>query len=268
VAVAPNTAYTARRGTVTIAGQVVEVLQAAPAAAVSAASFAPNTLAMESIGAVFGAELSLHTAVATPHPLPDTLAGTRVAFFTPSGEMRFALLFFISPAQINFQVPTDVAQGKTLLFVIHTNEAVASTSLFTQAVSPGLFAANANGQGVASGLALRIKADGSQSYEPLARYDAAQQRYVAVPINLGPATDRVFLVLFGTGFRHRSSLSAETVTIGGVNAEVLYAGAQGAFVGLDQLNLALLRALAGRGEVEIAGMAETTKFNQLRETIQ
>jgi uncharacterized protein (TIGR03437 family) len=47
-------------------------------------------------------------------------------------------------------------------------------------------------------------------------------------------------------------LSAVTATIGGVPA-VLYAGAQGTYVGLDQVNLGpLSTSLAGRGEVPIS----------------
>ena len=44
--------------------------------------------------------------------------------------------------------------------------------------------------------------------EPLARYDTAQNRFVAVPIDLGPEGDQVFLSLFGTGWRFRSAESA------------------------------------------------------------
>ena len=37
-----------------------------------------------------------------------------------------------------------------------------------------------------------------------------------------------------------------------MNAEVLYVGTQGGFVGLDQANLRLPRSLLGRGEVNVA----------------
>jgi uncharacterized protein (TIGR03437 family) len=63
--------------------------------------------------------------------------------------------------------------------------------------------------------------------------------------------DQVFLIGYGTGIRYRSSLSAVTATIGGTNADVSFAGAQPAFVGLDQLNLAVPRSLAGRGAVDV-----------------
>jgi uncharacterized protein (TIGR03437 family) len=39
--------------------------------------------------------------------------------------------------------------------------------------------------------------------------------------------------------------------LGGTPVEALYAGLQPTFVGLDQINVRLLRSLAGRGEVEV-----------------
>jgi len=57
------------------------------------------------------------------------------------------------------------------------------TALVTM-VAPGLFAANGDGQSVAAGVALRIKADGSQSFEPIARFDPGQNRFVAAPNSL------------------------------------------------------------------------------------
>ncbi len=57
------------------------------------------------------------------------------------------------------------------------------------------------------------------------------------------------LLLFGTGFRGRSG--AVRATIGGENAEVLFAGPQGDFVGLDQINVRLPRSLSGRGGVTV-----------------
>ena len=42
--------------------------------------------------------------------------------------------------------------------------------------------------------ALRLKVDDSQSFEPIARFDPTQNKFVAVPIDLGPATEQVFLI--------------------------------------------------------------------------
>ena len=113
-----------------------------------------------------------------------------------------------------------------------------------------------------------VKADGTQIYEPIARFDQAQNKFVAVPIDLGPdlgnATDQVFLLLFGTGFRNRSALSAVTCKIGGTDAEVLYAGLQGDFVGLDQSNVRIPRSLKGRGEVDVVMTVDGKAANTVR----
>ena len=58
-------------------------------------------------------------------------------------------------------------------------------------------------------------------------------------IDMGPDTDQVYLVLFGTGIRYRSSLSNVTVDIGGAFASVEYAGAQGTFPGVNQVSLTI-----------------------------
>jgi uncharacterized protein (TIGR03437 family) len=111
---------------------------------------------------------------------------------------------------------------------------------------------------------LRVRADGAQVYEPIGRFDAAQNRLVAVPIDLGPAGDQVFLILFGTGFRFRGALSAVSATVDGVSSEVLFAAEQEALAGVDQINLRLPRTLAGRGDVEVALIVEGRRANAVR----
>jgi uncharacterized protein (TIGR03437 family) len=119
-----------------------------------------------------------------------------------------------------------------------------------------------------AGVALRVKADQRQSFEPVVRFDQVSGQFVAEPIDLGPGTDQVFLVLFATGLRHRSALTAVRVKIGGVDAEALYAGPQGSFIGLDQLNVLLPRSLAGRGEVVVSVTADGMATNNLKVAIQ
>jgi uncharacterized protein (TIGR03437 family) len=97
---------------------------------------------------------------------------------------------------------------------------------------------------------------------------SAQNRFVAAPIDLGPEGEQVILILFGTGFRLRSSLSATWLSIGGVNVEVLYAGAQGDFVGLDQVNARLPRSLIGRGEVNVAATMDGKSANPMMIRVQ
>jgi uncharacterized protein (TIGR03437 family) len=67
----------------------------------------------------------------------------------------------------------------------------------------------------------------------------------ATPIVLGVDTP-VYLSLYGTGIRNRSSLAGVTVTIDGISVPVLYAGPQQT-EGLDQVNVLLILSLRGGG---------------------
>jgi len=89
-----------------------------------------------------------------------------------------------------------------------------------------------------------------------------------VPVDVSVAGDQVFLVLFGTGIRFRSSLSNVTATIGGTPVSVQYAGPQGTFVGLDQLNIALPASLVGRGEADLVLTADGQIANTIRVNIK
>ena len=66
-----------------------------------------------------------------------------------------------------------------------------------------------------------------------------------IPIDFGPPTDELFLLLFGTGLRGRTSLASVRVTIGEGDAPVKYGGPQGEFAGLDHVNVRLPRSLSG-----------------------
>jgi uncharacterized protein (TIGR03437 family) len=60
----------------------------------------------------------------------------------------------------------------------------------------------------------------------------------------------VFLVLFGTGVRNAAMV---TCSIGGANFPVSFAGAQGSFAGLDQINVEITAVPAGATELNIIG---------------
>ncbi|MFN8003930.1 MAG: hypothetical protein U0X75_23285 [Acidobacteriota bacterium] len=223
-----------------------------PVASVSAASYAGAELASEAITAAFGDKLATEVRVASTTPLPTTLAGTTVRVRDSAGDERFAPLFFVAPTQINYQVPQGSTSGPATITVNSSDGTVSTGTLNIATVAPGLFAANANGRGVAAAVVLRVKENGAQTFEAISRFDAAQNGFVTVPIDLGPATDQLFLILFGTGTRFRSGLSGVSATIGGANSEVLYVGPAEGYVGLDQINLRIPRSLGGRGVVTVA----------------
>ncbi len=233
-------------------------------ASVSAASFTGQSLASEAIVAAFGQNLATQLAVADTLPLPTTLAGTTVKVRDSAGVERLAPLFFVAPGQVNYQIPAGTAAGEATVTIIAGDGHVSTGMINIDAVAPGLFSASASGQGVAAAVVLRVKADGRQSYEPAAQYDAAQNRFVALPIELGEGGDQVFLILFGTGFRHQRDLAAVALKLGDVETEALYAGPQGDYEGLDQLNLRIPRSLAGSGEIDVRLNVDGREANRVR----
>jgi uncharacterized protein (TIGR03437 family) len=218
--------------------------------AVSAASYG-STLAPSAICSAFGAQLATETQAANTTPLPTALAGTSLMIRDSEGVERLAPSFFVSPTQVNFQVPPEVATGKASIAVTSGDNTISFGAVNIAKVAPGIFTANSSGRGLAAAVVLRITANGTQSYEAMTRFDSASGQIVAVPIDLGASTDQVFLLLFGTGMSNIGN-STPNVGIGGINAPVIYVGAQGSFVGLDQINISLPKSLAGRGEVELS----------------
>ncbi len=145
--------------------------------------------------------------------------------------------------------------------VNRNDRAIAAGSMFVELVAPSIFTADSSGAGLAAAVALRVKPDGSQIFEPVARFDATQNRFVAVPIDLSDASDQVFLVLFGMGIRLRSDISRVSAKVGGENAEVLFAGFQGFLQGVDQINMRLSPTLRGRGDVPVELTADGKTAN-------
>lgn len=83
------------------------------------------------------------------------------------------------------------------------------------------------------------------------------------PIDVG-ASPPPYLILYGTGIRGAAQ-SSTRVRIGNVDAPVLYAGAQGTYAGLDQVNAALPAGLKGRGQlvVIVSVNGQATNMGQL-----
>ncbi len=74
--------------------------------------------------------------------------------------------------------------------------------------------------GVAAGIAVTAGADGSQTSQLAFECGATPGSCFAVPLDLGSETDQVVLVLFGTGLRGRSDLSAVSATVRGEDIPV------------------------------------------------
>jgi uncharacterized protein (TIGR03437 family) len=146
-------------------------------------------------------------------------------------------LFFVSPGQINFQVPNNNAPNTFTLTVLQGVRTV-TIQMQVRPFAPGLF--STNGQG--TGQAATVIANTATLVAP-----------VGTTADSRPAKPGEFLSIYCTGLGATnpppvlgsatpiSPLSTTSVTpvvtIGGVNARVIFSGLAPGFVGLNQVNV-------------------------------
>jgi uncharacterized protein (TIGR03437 family) len=213
-----------------------------PFTSISAARFAAP-ISPGSIVSGFGANLSSASAAASSAQLPTVLGGVSVDI-TDSASARFpAPLYFVSPNQINYVLPEGVRSGQAMVMVRSGSLVVASGPVEVAPVAPALFTGNARGTGVAAGRAIAAGQGGSIAQE-LAHCNLAG--CLTLPITAS-AGSTLYLELYGTGFRARASLGSVTASVDATPVQVLYAGPQSEFPGLDQINLQVPVSLANTG---------------------
>ena len=254
------------------AGEVLRGVALAPTAPstmvnspliLSAATSSVQSLAPGSLAAANGQNL----AAGFPGPifgiLPNAFDGTSVSIVDSTGNTSIAPLLYVSPNEVDFQVPATVATGLAKVVVANNSTTQTAQNVQISAVAPALF--TLNNSGLAAAYALRVSADGSQTVQQIFSQDSSGL-ISAVPINIGSSTDKVYLILYGTGFDTAGTANV-AVTVNGVNALVLYAGPGGS-VGLDQVNIQLPASLTGKGNVNVQLTAAGVSANPAQVTIQ
>ena len=236
------------------------------ASAVASAASGATVISAESIASYYGSNLTSTTVSASVLRLLASLGGVSLQVKDSTGIVRLAPLFYVSPTQINFEVPPGTASGQVTFTVVSSNGSVVDTSTGTVvAVAPALFTADSTGRGVAAALAVRlVLAGGVQSSTPI--FQCSNGTCVSVPINLGIDTP-TSLSLFGTGIRNRSAQDKVSVAIHGISVPVQFAGPQGGFVGLDQVNVSLPLTLRGSGESDLVLTVDGVVANTVRVNI-
>lgn len=205
------------------------------------------------MAAVFGVNFARQPEAATSTPLPLEMSGTTVRI---NGER--CPLIYVSPTQINFVVPDGVPMGRSSLQI---GEVVSDVAI--SPVAPGIFTVMGTGQGVPFASGLRVKPGGEAVPLPVYQCGGSPQTCSPVPIDMGEDSDQVLLTIYATGLRGRSDLSNVRCNIGGLPAEVRYAGSQASFAGLDQINVRLPRGLVGRGGVQLVVDADGVQSNRV-----
>ncbi|MBI1760639.1 MAG: hypothetical protein HYR56_04300 [Acidobacteria bacterium] len=193
---------------------------------VSAASFNPDALAEKTIVAAFGSALATGTASASALPLPTTLNGTSVSVRDANGVERAAPLFFVSAAQVNYQLPAGTANGPATITISNGANVAQTATLLVRAAAHALFAANASGTGAAAAL------------------DAI--KFTPGPFDAKQANGQPNIIaIFGTGLGgDATDVSADvsasvTARLNGNIVTTLYAGTVPGLAGLNQFNIQL-----------------------------
>lgn len=217
---------------------------------VSGASHFGPALAPGSIGTGYGPGLAPVTAWADHLPLPASLGGAALVITDSSRRTHTAPLFYVSPSQVNFLVPAGVAAGPATIAVYRGDVRVLTGEARIDAVAPALFSADANGRGVAAAYAVKIAEDGAITTRAVFACAPEGGPCTYEPIDTGLAV-RSVLTLYATGIRGAADITSVSVTIGGEEARVLYAGPQFQFAGLDQVNVEVPPEMAGHGEAEV-----------------
>jgi uncharacterized protein (TIGR03437 family) len=237
-----------------------------PISTVSAASYRDDN-APESIVSGFGANMSSTTAAATALPLPLSLGNVSVLV-----DGRQSGLFFVSPNQVNYQVPPGAPAGTANVAVMRQGQVILQGTIQISSVALSLFTADASGTGAPAGLLLRVRANGQQVFESLVRFDAAQNKLVPAPI-VRRAGEQLFLILFGSGLKQSPNTDGNAsngvaenvqVTIGGVNSQVIFAGPAPGFAGLEQINVRIPDAAPSNPNTAVVVKAKDL-LNSLKE---
>lgn len=236
-------------------------ISATPVTTVSAAAYSDSlSVAPDSIVAAFGNQLANSIIIATdadPNTpgvqLPTELGGTTVEV-----NGRRAGLFFVSPTQINYVMPSATESG-TANVVVKAGATTSNGQVMVTRVAPAIFTANASGRGVPAATIVRVKLNGQQSTETISQFSQQAAKFITKPIDMGPEGEIIVLVMFLSGVRNATDTNGDgnaneniRVLIGGTEVPTLFAGRQPEFVGLDQVNAIVPRSLIGRGIVGVS----------------
>jgi len=220
-------------------------------AVVEAAAYRRLPLPEGSIATIFGRNMAGSTTTASTLPLPTRLADVNVQLeHVSSGVVSNAPLFFVSPTQINFLVPRGHPQGVSVLRVRRDGFPQPSAMVGISTLLPSFFTANSDGAGVPAGQFLRVnKATGEQSLEALSACSDGETYCLPRRLHFDPNAEEGYLILYGTGFP--ASGYTPVAQLNGENVDVTYMGPQGAFEGLDQVNIRVPASVVGRDAVYI-----------------
>jgi len=183
----------------------------------SAESVAPGSLI-----SLFGASLAPVLEIGPPSPLAQTLAGVTVR-----ADDTFLPLVFVSPSQINAQLPSTMAEGPHKIIVRWEGKAETSADILVARNAPGLFGATPPDQPVGS--FVRASGEAVTPDKPARAGEILSVLGTGLGPYLLPPPDG-FLFDETTGYALKDGVS---IIVNDLTIDALYAGRSGAGVGVD-----------------------------------
>ena len=187
----------------------------------NAASFAAQ-VSPGALATVFGTNFAPASAAGKP-PLPISLAGVSVLV-----NGKTAPILYVTPAQVNFQVPWDTALGSAAIMVSVNGGTSNAVTVPVLAAAPGLFSST-SGHAVAQNadFTLNGPANPAKVGSTIITYLSGSGP-VDPPLANGVAAPLDALV---------SAILPSSASIGSTAASVRFAGLAPGFVGLVQVNI-------------------------------
>jgi uncharacterized protein (TIGR03437 family) len=196
----------------------------------SAAAIFPLVLAPRMIVSIYGSGLAKDQIAASAQPLPTSLSDVTV---TVNGNA--IPLLYVSPTQINALLPDGITGLNKLL--VRNGAGSQTMNIYVEAAVPAVFSLDASGQGSAAAL------------------NATNGQIVS---STNPLHANEYMELFLTGLGTTKSqnglnvaVQQPTVTVGGVDCPVTYAGAAPGFPGLDQINCRIPSGIGGQQNAKV-----------------
>ncbi|MBI2817237.1 MAG: hypothetical protein HYX72_09885 [Acidobacteria bacterium] len=201
------------------------------ASAVNAASFSSTAaLSPGALISIFGRNLARQTAQASSLPLPTILGGATVRI----GGIDAPLLF-VSPYQLNLQVPYDVPLSNTTVTIVLDGVESGPLPVIIGAASPGVFTLSSDGNG--AGIFLH-----GSDFSLVTRTNPAKPGEVILiyVTGLGAVLPGVASGSVAPGDPPASAAASVSVQIGGLDAGTpAFAGLAPGFAGLYQINVSV-----------------------------
>ena len=198
---------------------------------IDGAAFTANrAVAPGSIISIFGTNLSDSSAGATQFPLPLGINGVAFSFDVPSAGVSLPARFhYVSPTQLNVQVPWELASYPSATVKVIVNYTYSSTyTLNLAAYAPGFFT---DPSGSTNAAALDLSYTVITASHPVSRGGT-----VALFLNgLGPVNNQPADGWPATD-NTSTTTATPTITIGGQTATVIFSGLAPGFADLYQVN--------------------------------